>query len=639
MKRLLLMTCTVAACFVASSAQGQVKSSVFDDVKVWYKGSAGNAVGTSDNGLTTTKLKSLPQLSTPASVQHGGTYNWWGWRIQYQDQEVECPYAGCTLASTPCMVIPQAVRRVSSNPDVFSPEPNGYVDVDIGGVVTNQPYYLDFRFGALYIDSWLSDWASGTVCSNYTIVLRFKSDVINPVSGNPNRILQLGSSYDATAGKATGIAFMMNTPSPENGVLKDYAYPRFFVGQVQKNYETQCPIKHGRWVDCALVVDKNKLTSWFCWNCGTDETPTNKLVKITETYSGGWPTVAARSRLYLASSANVGTLSWTNGVYTSALNSSGAFKGAFHQIAFWERTLSDNEVREAMAGGTGRPNLVHVGMEGNGIAEFATSAQTTSVQNTGSWENLNPMLTAANPTATISFTCPTLLAGKPQFLRVPMAATSSSGGLSVALNGATLGSMVVNPGKVAVFYVPENRIVSGANTLVLTRTGGDSLVLDAVTLGGSWRFANTMSSFSDSRYELNVTSSPDRYVFNPACGSDKLHDRSLRSSAVGDKTYFAFFVPEDLVGKFRGIFTTCVQNTGGSEFPFDFIVNDANLGTYKLLGGGGKGSVSTNVEVSATAIVAGWNTFAWSRQNGWANIDYHMFTLKPPPQGMTLFIR
>ena len=48
MKRLFLMTCAVTACFVTFSAQGQVKSSVFDDVKVWYKGSAGNAVGTAD---------------------------------------------------------------------------------------------------------------------------------------------------------------------------------------------------------------------------------------------------------------------------------------------------------------------------------------------------------------------------------------------------------------------------------------------------------------------------------------------------------------------------------------------------------------------------------------------------------------
>ena len=39
-----------SACLMATSAQGAVKSSVFDDVKVWYKGSAGNAVGMNDDG-------------------------------------------------------------------------------------------------------------------------------------------------------------------------------------------------------------------------------------------------------------------------------------------------------------------------------------------------------------------------------------------------------------------------------------------------------------------------------------------------------------------------------------------------------------------------------------------------------------
>ena len=166
-------------------------------------------------------------------------------------------------------------------------------------------------------------------------------------------------------------------------------------------------------------------------------------------------------------------------------------------------------------------------------------------------------------------------------------------------------------------------------------------MLDAVTLGGSWRFAATISSFSDSRdgNEIEVRTSPDRYVFNPACGSDKLHDRSLNASSSGDKTYFTFFVPTDLVGKYRGMFTTCVQNTGGSEFLFDFIANDANLGTYKLVGGGGKGSLRTDVEVPETAIVAGWNTFAWSRQSGWVNNDWHRFTVQPPPRGMSFIIR
>ena len=36
-----------------------------------------------------------------------------------------------------------------------------------------------------------------------------------------------------------------------------------------------------------------------------------------------------------------------------------------------------------MSGGAGRPNLVQVGIEGNGINEFAASLQSASVSNSG----------------------------------------------------------------------------------------------------------------------------------------------------------------------------------------------------------------------------------------------------------------
>jgi len=76
MKKLLIMTGAAAMCFFATpSAQGQVRSSVFDDVKIWYKGSAGNAVGTADSGNNRIGLvKNLPNLADTSSSMHGGEY-------------------------------------------------------------------------------------------------------------------------------------------------------------------------------------------------------------------------------------------------------------------------------------------------------------------------------------------------------------------------------------------------------------------------------------------------------------------------------------------------------------------------------------------------------------------------------------
>lgn len=618
MKLFSFMFCAICAVlFCVPSVQGAVKSSVFDDVKVWYKGSAGNAVGTADSS-TTTKMKNLPNLADTSSTMHGGNYSWWGWRLNYRNQKVDCPYAGVTLDSTPCLVVPSYAA------------PTGYAEVEINGEMTTQPYWTARRFGNLYLNNWMSDWPSGTICSNWTCVLRVRSDTVNAVSGNPNTVITIGSRYDSTAGKATGASLCLNTPTP----LADYACPRTFVGTTQKNYKDNgINIKSGSWFDCALAVNGQTLTIWFCWNDGTDAAPTNKLAKVSETYptTGGLPTIAAGCKVSLASSnQDCWSVTFTNGVYNADMNTK-AFEGAFHQIAFWDRTLSDDEIREAMAAGTGRPNLIQVGMEGNGIAEFATSSQTTSVSNTGAWENLNPALSAENTTATISFACPALWAGQSQWLRV--CGASGSGNVSAAINGTTVDECYVAANRAGCIFVPTNVIVSGANTLILTRTSG-SPVIDAVTLGGSWRFGNTISSFSDSRdaYEPWVKNSPDRYILNSACGSDKIHDRTLNSSASG--TEFRFFVPENLVGHFRGVFATRVQNTGGSTFDHEFFANGTSLGIYGL-----KGENNYEIKVPDSNIVAGWNTFAWKRLSGWANIDWHKFSLLPQPKGIAIVIK
>lgn len=604
-----------ATAFTVPSAQGAVRSSVFDDVKVWYKGSAGNAVGTADSS-SVTKMKNLPNLADSSSSMHGGDYGWWGWRVKYANQKVDCPYADVTLDSTPCMVIPSYAAKT------------GDATVTIDGKETTQPYWTGRRFGDLHFTNWMSDWASGTVCSNWTCVLRFRSDQVSQASGNANNVIGIGNQWDATAGKATGVSLLLNTPV----ALADYSCPRTFVTTTQENY-TDIKIKSGRWVDCALAVDGQTLSMWFCWNNGTDETPTNKLVKITKTYptTKGLPTISAGCRVQLASTKDAYSATFTNGVYNADMANK-AFEGAFHQIAFWDRTLSDDEIREAMAGGTSRPNLVQVGIEGNGINEFVATPTKTSVATDGDWENLNPTLTAANSSATITFNCPALWAGLPQYLRLPMASASSSGAVDITLNGTTLGTANVYPGKTSFVYIEESKILSGANTLVLTRASGEALVFDAVTLGGSWRFGETISSFS---YQNNATDNPDNYLFNPACGSDEIHHRGLLAGK-GNETYFDFYLPADLVGKCRGVFATRSQNTSGEEKNFAFYVNEAKVGDYKL-----KGGVTTEVKVSQDALVAGWNRLSWMSASGgdWANIDWHKFTVLPPVKGLMIIIK
>ena len=468
-----------------------------------------------------------------------------------------------------------------------------------------------------------------SACDTYTLVLRFRNEAINPIRGNQNRVIQVGAVWTSASGAAAGFDFRM---APQE-TLGNISSPRIVVGTNQQEFQN-IRIQDGKWVDCAIAVSRQTLAATFCWEDGNS----NVIARASYTYptSAALPAIAANCTVRIGG-AEKASCTFTRGVEISSSNWTYGFRGAFHQIAFWDRTLSDDEIREAMAGGTSRPNLVQVGIEGNGINEFATSSQTANVATDGAWEYLNPTLTSENPTATISFTCPALWAGLPQHLRLPMASTSSSGLVSVALNGETLGTVDVAANKTAFLFIEGGKILSGSNTLAISRASGDSLVLDAVTLGGSWRFGNAISSFSDSRdqYEPWVRSSPDRYVFNSSCGSDKFHDRSMNTS--GDaKTYFSFFVPADMVGKFRGVFTTRTQNTGGSSMPYSFHVNGAKVGDFTL-----KGGTETTVKISDDFIVSGWNTAYWTTTSGgyWANIDWHKFELLPPPKGMIISIR
>ena len=617
---ILAALCATVTC-AATVASAEVKSSVFDDVKVWYKGSAGNAVGTKDSGGVSSgsyycnKIKSLPHLADPSSSMHGGYYFWWGWRMQYKNQKVDCPYAGVTLDSTPCMVVPEYEGTGTTK---------GTTTVVINGEETTQPYWTARRFGNYWFDNWMSDWQSGSVCSNWTCVLRFRSDIVNHASGNPNKIIDIGSAWNDSPGKATGVSLLLNVPTN----IVDYACPRTFVTTTQKNY-TDIKIMNGRWVDCAIAVNGQTLTLWFCWNDGTDESPTNKLAKISETYptTKGLPTISAGCRVNLASAKDAYSGSFTNGVYSSDLGNK-AFEGAFHQIAFWDRTLSDDEIREAMAGGTGRPNLIQIGIEGNGINEFAASGNVASVANSGAWENLNPSLTSGNPTATISFTCPALWAGMPQWLRV-CGASGSSGKVSASINGISVGECNVPANRVGHIFVPANVITSGANTLVLTCANG-SPVLDAVTLGGSWKFGENVSSFNNAAVDSSLAGKvgPDCWVFNPACGNDKFHARGTTWSINGDKFSFPFFVPADLIGKFHGELMFKSSNAAESGGLFSSQMNDTLVRDTS--------SYAKNTEYSSivpeNAFVAGWNEAAWNREAYWINFDTFQFTLVDAPK-------
>ena len=593
----------------------RVVGSVFDDAKVWYKGSAGNEVGTQDaSNYQTCLMRNMPTQKSGGTPFDGGSYYWWGWRMRYRNESVKMPYAGVDLGESPCFVYPGTVNTT-----------NEWVDVKIGDEIVSRPV-IQHRIGNLTLPTWLPDWPTGVACSNYTCVLRFKpGEPMNPVNNGAScvALVSLGGRWENNVDAGVVLSLL-----PPDYKSSEYQL-RWSVGQ-QFDYFTDCPIKKDHWVDLAVVVDSPKVSILMCCDMGT----TNAFKSWTKDFKtlNAKPAIAASNRtFYLGSKGKeVMTQTITNGVAYAGLNAE--FCGVFHQAAFWDRTLSMDEVKAAM----GRPALVNVGITGNALnGEFA--AKKTSVAAEGDWENLNPVLTESNPSATITFGCTEQLSGLPQFLRVTACTDSKAGLLSAVVNGTPVGELAIEPGKASSLYVGKDVIQEGANTLVLTGVSGEALRLDAVTLNGSWQYGfdgKDKSGSSGINYFGYDKNSVDGYGFNPAGGNDKFHYRGLGS---GSSYEFSFWVPEDLVGSCKGVLRFRAQNTG-TQTP-EAVLDDISVNGVALASMSMKGGNSYDVAVPSRVLKSGWNKATIRQTKGWVNFDGHRFTIRPHVDGTFILLR
>lgn len=619
-----------------SSSEAVVRSGVFDDVRVWYRGAqepdvlpvSDNPPGYGLNNQTCRTLRSIPHHCDPTNALNRLKWHWWGCCTILDDAPVVCPYANCVISNVTYCFRPAPVKT------------NGWADVTIDDVTTSQPVMQHYK-GPNYLWSgdWLANHEAGEAVSNYTLVARLRVDT--PLNDYGGGSTGGGDSVFAVSHNRNYNTRSGMTLSFTGDRLSGTRCPRVWFGRTMTTL-TDAKIPHGNWVDIAIAVDGSKATLAFCVQGTNDVTslhwqtldlPEENLaitaVHTTSTFalfgnvvSGGWTGV------------------WTNGLacttqYSGSSNDGGLrtqmFRGAMHQLAFWDRTLSPEEIREAW--GVGRPNLVHIGMEGNGTNEFL--AATKAVANAGAWDSLDPVLTTNSASIEVSFECPKLWAALPQYMRLVAANDSGAGSAGVYLNGVQAGTISFNPGKPTRLFIPKDKIVEGRNRLVLSLARGNGLALDAMQIGGSWRFGENNDSFSYS----DGTVYADSYVYNPACGVDKLHTRTIK--AWGDKeTSFDFFVTADVAELTHGatfVTETHLSHDGGETVPFEFHVNDTFLGTHGLSSGS-----YTEVQIPPSALKAGWNRAVWRHAGGgggdWANQGYFMLSVKSLKVPMMMMI-
>ncbi len=196
--------------------------------------------------------------------------------------------------------------------------------------------------------------------------------------------------------------------------------------------------------------------------------------------------------------AGAGTIPHTNGVELSNYNTSKSFRGSIHQLATWNRAMSFEEMKRALA--FPRGDLMRVGVRDGTANEFRGGASVN--QEDREWTL--PTAFAAGDAATITFaTDRTGESEMQQLFRWYGAADSANGSIRLTVNGRDAGVLSVFPARTTRWLLKPGLLVEGTNTLVLTRTdaGAGTVKLDAAALGGSWQIGLKDNSYFEFAHE------------------------------------------------------------------------------------------------------------------------------------------
>lgn len=331
------------------------------------------------------------------------------------------------------------------------------------------------------------------------------------------------------------------------------------------------------------------------------------------------------------------------------------FHGSLQQIAYWNRTLSDDEIFEAL--GDPRPDLVRIGVGNDSSDEFGasrtSSTQTFDAQKFTLRNNTSTM--AAGDAWTVSFNVLASESDLSQVFTVRTTSGSSECMMKLTVNGQVIGSRVVQAGRDQRLFVPAAAIRTGANQLVLSRVdaGATSVTVDTFRLGGSWQAGKKDSSNTDMSGEQKMSvpfmSSADmgwKHWVSPLC--TYLGGINYNSYCASNYVIHAW-VDEEVAERCPSKFSFKSRRsdrggtvpTKGTEY-FDVLVNgvafcrvpvnEASSGTWK----------DHAFDIPADTLHAGWNEFRFaatpSNTNYWL-IDFYRFELFQWPNGTMLFVR
>ena len=443
------------ALFALAMAAVPAGAHVFDDAVFYFNGGKDmNGNGYFDTG----DLRNIVEANV-SNTAYPAISNF----LRFTNEVVHCPYSGKTFTSGCINFHPEITHTYTTN---------------IVGDVTNVTIEARGRVSKIYINNVFKSVTGN--CSNYTVVVRFRRDAIRKLNGGfQDWMLRIG--YDWNGG-GKGLAIGFNGASMTNRYFSIMAGRQSFNRDVNRWRSTT---ETNSWTDVAVAVDGWKLKAWYMQE-GDNQL---RSAENTFTYNSttlsqfaaqpGWQVQLGSEQD--ATAANSLMYCITNGVTQSSQNSYKCWSGSIQQLAFWTRTLTDAEVRQAL-GGTA-PVEMQVGLANGASTEFRSEA---SAVGTGNWEELNPSL-AAGGSVSVTYTNAFKIA-VPQVLTLISTPASAPGSLLVKVNGSAVKSVAVMPGHTNLVPIASKFFSTGVNTITLQRTdsGSSPLVLDAFSLGGSW---------------------------------------------------------------------------------------------------------------------------------------------------------
>ena len=591
MKKILM---TVAAMAAACAFGG-----VYDDCVYLFEG----GLDANGNGYAATGEIRDELHANPSHANNQGTVYGYADGAIFRNEPVPYQSAGLSTQNVQCLYLPQP-RKINGSTTNFYP------------TIIKMPFLAD-----------------ACPTNIYTGVFRVRLDH-DPLANAGGWLMNFGYTKNSNG---QGLLFGFSWNANSNA----YTMTSHATGSSGKSFGI-ADVPTNMWFDVAVVVTGNVVTVYRVYTGrGSPKTGTTAGLDAFAAHSATFKDSSgvAPNLTMLRENIRFGGQAFNSTAknYSSVTddNLKKYFAGSVRRMAFWNRALTEQEVREAF--GRPRPDIVRIGAANGNADEFASdAAATATVDAFGAWRDFSASLRAGDA-RNVTFPLSANESDLPQLLRIKTLAGGGSGTLRVSLNGTTVASRPIVAGQPFVTILPARAFVTGANTLTLTRTdaNGTAIAIDALAVGGSWQVGKNDRKTDEFTYGVPL-SSYDTYVNTFAW------NRAANATETGTSALNLYVTVPEEVARYGLHFETRTRNTYAlTTTPNTKLTVSVNGVTKKELTGLG-GSVWEDIalEFEPGELPVGVNNIRFSITDGGCYyFDYHRFQLVPPSDGTYLIVR